>query len=135
MDAEPETDLPALLSPSIQDAMRLLSFLAIGAIGATAWWASGSPEPPRLDRNGVMFRVDLNEAGERELTLLPGIGALTAQRIIEDRHAKGPFRSLLDLARVPGIGPKTIDQIEPYCRVAPAAEAPSPGDDLGIRAN
>ena len=66
---------------------------------------AGPPEPtvPRL--------INVNIASAAELELLPGIGPTLAARIVADRDANGPFASLEDVARVRGIGPRTIDKI------------------------
>lgn len=53
--------------------------------------------------------VNLNTAGESELDSLPGIGPSTASKIVQDREANGPFSSVEDLLRIPGIGPKKLD--------------------------
>ena len=51
------------------------------------------------------MRLDLNTASAAELTVLPGIGPRLAERIVGDRPARGPFRSIADLDRVHRIGP------------------------------
>lgn len=53
--------------------------------------------------------VDINSADEALLDTLPGVGPATAKRIIDDREANGPFRTLEDLQRVSGIGPKKLE--------------------------
>ncbi len=58
----------------------------------------------------VLGRIDINTATEKELTTVPGIGHVTAARIITAR----PFRSADDLRRVSGIGDKKYAQIRPY---------------------
>ncbi len=57
-------------------------------------------------------KVNINTAGEAELEELPGIGPSTAQKIIADRDANGPYKSLDDLKRVPGIGDKKYASLE-----------------------
>lgn len=57
--------------------------------------------------------VDINHATAVELDVLPGVGMSTAQRIIDDREANGPFTSPEDLMRVSGIGPKRFEQMKP----------------------
>lgn len=56
-------------------------------------------------------RVRINTATRRELETLPGIGPARAAAIIEDRRRRGPYRSLDDLQRVPGIGPQIIERL------------------------
>jgi competence protein ComEA len=53
--------------------------------------------------------VNLNTASQAEIESLPGIGPVLAQRIIEGR----PYRSLEDLDRVKGIGPKLLERLRP----------------------
>ncbi|MDO8915346.1 MAG: ComEA family DNA-binding protein [Coriobacteriia bacterium] len=56
--------------------------------------------------------VDLNTASATELDTLPGVGPATAAKIIADRTANGPFRSIEDLMRVPGIGPTRFESLK-----------------------
>ena len=60
--------------------------------------------------------IDLNSAGADELSLLPGVGPALAARIVEDRQARGPFRSIEDLDRVRGVGPALLRGIRPHAR-------------------
>ncbi|MDZ4654957.1 MAG: helix-hairpin-helix domain-containing protein [Coriobacteriia bacterium] len=48
--------------------------------------------------------VNLNTATVADLDALPGIGPSTAQKIVDDRSANGPFATVDDLMRVSGIG-------------------------------
>ena len=55
--------------------------------------------------------VDVNTADAKTLAKeLDGIGMSKAQAIVEHRKANGPFKSAEDLARVKGIGKKTVEQ-------------------------
>lgn len=61
--------------------------------------------------------LNVNTAGETELTQLPGVGPSLARRIIEYRQANGPFQTADDLQNVAGIGPSKFAKMEPYIRV------------------
>ena len=52
--------------------------------------------------------VNINTASAEQLESLPGIGAATAQKIVSDRAANGPFKAVDDLMRVSGIGEKKL---------------------------
>ena len=52
--------------------------------------------------------LDLNVATVDQLALLPGVGPSRARAIAEDRERRGPFRSVDDVARVRGIGPRVL---------------------------
>lgn len=54
--------------------------------------------------------VHINTASAAELQRLPGVGPTLAQRILDYRARNGPFRTLADLDRVPGIGQARLDQ-------------------------
>ncbi len=56
--------------------------------------------------------VNINTADATALDTLPGVGPSTAQKIVADREANGPFGSPEDLGRVSGIGPKRLEQLK-----------------------
>ena len=55
--------------------------------------------------------VNINTASEAQLESLPGIGPSTAGKIVAERTANGPFKSIDDLTRVAGIGEKKLAAI------------------------
>ena len=55
--------------------------------------------------------VSLSSATVEELDELPGVGPITAQKIVDYRTEHGPFASVDDLDAVPGIGPTRIEQL------------------------
>ena len=58
--------------------------------------------------------VDINNADQATLETLPGIGPVTAQRIIAYRTANGPFKQPSDLKKVSGIGDARFADVQPY---------------------
>lgn len=55
--------------------------------------------------------IDLNSATLSDLTSIPGIGEVFADRILEHRARHGPFRSWSEVDAVPGIGEKRLENI------------------------
>jgi len=55
--------------------------------------------------------VQLSVATAEQLDALPGIGPVTAQKIVDYRTAHGAFHSVDDLDQVPGIGPSRVEQL------------------------
>lgn len=59
--------------------------------------------------------IDPNTATVDEIMLLPGVGEVLAERIVEGR----PYKSVADLRRVPGVGEKVFARIEDSLQIAP----------------
>lgn len=57
-------------------------------------------------------KVNINSAGSEDLQRLDGVGESTAEKIIAEREANGPFRSIEDIKRVSGIGDKKYEAIK-----------------------
>jgi competence ComEA-like helix-hairpin-helix protein len=78
------------------------------------------PDPLEIRRGAEFresFRVDVNEATWVEWSQLQGIGPAMAHRIVTDRKLNGPFSSIEDITRVPGIGAVTLDRIRPWLTI------------------
>jgi len=69
---------------------------------------------PLALREVLGLPAPLNRLEARELERVAGIGPVRAAAIAAERARGGAFASLDDLAaRVPGIGPRTVDRIRP----------------------
>jgi competence protein ComEA len=97
--ASADTSAVNLAAP-LQDGMQVV----VPARVATAEGAGGAGAPPA-------GRVSLNSATAEELDALPGVGPVTAQKIVDYRASHGGFRSVDDLDAIPGIGPARVEQL------------------------
>jgi competence protein ComEA len=80
---------------------------------------------------GIAFgAVNINTASKEELDKLKGIGPVKAQAIIDYRTKHGPFKTIDDLEKVPGIGPGTMKDIRADITVT-GAKAPAKAADKG----
>jgi competence protein ComEA len=86
--------------------------------------ARGGPDARRTAasrlRAPALGALDPDRATAEDWERLPGIGPALAARIVADRAARGPFGGPEGLARVRGIGPRTVERLRPYFRSAPA---------------
>jgi competence protein ComEA len=106
------------LTPADQRGAALL--LALGLAGLLAYYAvAGGCHGRLVDIDlaapaEARYQIDINQAELTEFLLLPEIGETLAQRIIDDRNQRGPFKDHEDLRRVRGIGPVTLGRIRPH---------------------
>jgi competence protein ComEA len=90
----------------------VLSCLAGSALAQT----SGQGSAARSDKAPVP--VNLNSATISQLQTLPGIGAKTAERIVQYREKNGPFKKVEELMNVQGVGEKTFLRLKPQLTLA-----------------
>jgi competence protein ComEA len=84
--------------------------------GGTPQTAGDPTLPSSENANG---KINLNSASASQLEALPGIGEVTAQRIVDFREEHGPFRAVDELVHVQGISARTIDQLRDLVTVGP----------------
>ena len=87
---------------------RRIPLAEVGGSGtppATAGVPSAASAAPPLQK------VSLATATAEQLDELPGVGPVTAQKILDYRAEHGFIRSVDDLDAVPGIGPARIEQL------------------------
>ena len=88
-------------------------------------WGQAPIEIDRLPARQYDYRLDINQAPWFEWTLLEGIGEKTARKIVAYRDEHGSFKSIEDVSRVPGIGPKTWEQIRPWLTLGEIPTTPA----------
>jgi competence protein ComEA len=103
----PRADLTALnLARRVADGEQILVGLPQPADGA----AGGSPAGPATGA-APAGKIDLNRATLEQLDTLPGVGPVTAQRILDWRTQHGRFSAVEQLREVEGIGERRFSQL------------------------
>lgn len=128
---EPAHELQSYFGLRRTDQLVVAALLAGVLVFAGLRWASLSgwgTRPIEIDRppdREYAYQLDPNTANWVEWMQLPEIGETLARRIVADREQHGPFRTIDDLDRVHGIGPKTVAKVRPWLREPAVARAAS----------
>jgi competence protein ComEA len=89
--------------------LALLAFPTVAAQQSDSSSAKASAPAP----------LNLNTATAAQLESLPGIGAKTAERIVEYRQKNGGFKKVEDLMNVRGVGEKSFLKLKALITVTP----------------
>lgn len=74
-----------------------------GTMRPSYWLRRGNGDSPFIDIGRRQAKVNLNYATTDELAALPGLGPVTAQRVVTHREHSGEFVSLDQLAEIKGL--------------------------------
>jgi len=100
------------LAAPVRDGDRIL----VPSRDGTAPGASQAPGGPAASGKPGAALIDLNHATAEALDSLPGIGPVTADKIIASRAEK-PFHSIDELRERGLVGQKTFDKLKPLIAV------------------
>src|SRR5579885_1470538 len=67
--------------------------------------------------------VNINTANSEQLQTVPGIGPVTAEKILQMRKSYGAFKSVDDLLAIRGIGKKRLEKMRKYLTVGHAGSS------------
>ncbi|MBI4444375.1 MAG: ComEA family DNA-binding protein [Acidobacteria bacterium] len=67
-------------------------------------------------------KIDLNTANLSDLEALPGVGPVTAEKILRFRIKNGPFKRVEELMNVRGIGERKFRKLKPYITVSSSGQ-------------
>jgi competence protein ComEA len=100
--------------------IRFVRVLAVALLCSSAWppviaEAQRAGKPPATASIEV---VNLNTATAPQLADLPGIGAKTAELILQYRVKNGPFKKIEEIMNVRGVGEKSFLRIKDRLTVA-----------------
>ena len=91
---------------------------------ASGSWRAAAQQPPRASKPTVTSTeiVNLNAASSVQIAALPGIGAKTADLIVQYREKNGPFKKIEEIMNVRGVGEKSFLRIKDRITVAGKSE-------------
>ena len=89
--------------------------------------APRAPVVSAVQGGATVELIDLNQASVAQLESLPGVGVVTAERIIEYRQENGGFKKIEELMNVRGIGERS------FLRLRPLVTVGTPKPDAGAR--
>ena len=92
--------------------------LALG--GGHVWGEAVHAATVSAGQPATVELIDLNQATAAQLESLPGVGAVTAARIVEYRQANGGFKKIEELMNVRGIGERSFLRLRPLVTVGTA---------------
>ncbi len=96
---------------------RALARIALLALVPTLLLGSGAALAAPPAQPGAAGVVNVNTATADELERLPGIGEAKARAILEERKARGGFKTVEELEDVQGIGKAALERLRPYVSV------------------
>ena len=73
--------------------------------------------PDENRQTQLLKSVNINTSNKADMMTIPGIGSVTAERIILHRGDHGLYNSVEELLNVKGIGPKTLEKIRTYIKL------------------
>ncbi|GAA1372743.1 helix-hairpin-helix domain-containing protein [Luteococcus sanguinis] len=88
-----------------------------GEVAAVPGQSGSEPGSGTNAASAAEVKVNLNTATSEQLDGLPGVGPVTAQRILDWRDEHQKFSRVEELQEVDGIGPKTYAQLADHVRV------------------
>jgi len=111
-------EAPVTVSAAVAAAGGEVSSAASVAPGSRVVVEEGTVRiEPMDDRLVFGLPLEINTASEVALQTIPGIGPVRAAAIVVDRADNGAYQTMDELARVPGIGPATIERIRPFLTI------------------
>jgi len=103
-----------------------------GCLALSAWYLCAEVSVLPTANVAIPQTVNPNHAPLGSLIRLPGVGPVRAQAIVDFRQTeqqKRPgrhaFREASDLARIKGIGPKTVQGLEPWLELSTSCCLPT----------
>lgn len=86
---------------------------------------SGAFDPESGRQDELAQPLDLNSAREEELAALPGIGGILSKRIVAERHERGGFGSVEEMALAVALKPHVLQRLRSLVTAGQRPTTPS----------
>ena len=119
----PDADASAVNMASLLEDERHYHFPVVGESRADASSVNGAESETVADPSepSAGNSVDINAASIEQLRMLPGIGVVKAEAIVEFRNTYGLFSEASEIISVPGIGPAIYENLRHLITANPSA--------------
>lgn len=97
--------------------MMLMGLMMVTSLQGAAWEETQKTPEKQEQVADQNTKVSINSASAEQLTALPRVGPVIAERIVAFRKEHEGFKSLKELMNVSGIGPKTFEKLAPLIRL------------------
>ena len=105
--------------------LTVMCFVVGGLCWADEYGRRGVINIDYAEARSAKYEIDLNTARWHEFSAIPGIGEITARRIVDFREANGPYAGLESITEISGIGQSHLKKLTPFVKDAylPTANA------------
>ena len=102
--------------PQRREALPRLVWLALVCllVAAASQQLRASKAPSLDEAKTTNVKLDLNKAAAHDFALLPGVGPVLANRLVEHRIENGRYDTVDELREVKGVGERTLQRLQPW---------------------
>lgn len=105
------------LAARVVDGMQIVVARQGEEVASSVTMPEAAAATSSVPAGAVGGQISINSASALQLEELPGVGPAIAARIVEYRQTNGGFKSIDELEKVKGIGPKKLESMRPYVRL------------------
>ena len=87
------------------------------SIAMPSTFSMAAAEQDTTSSQAITAKININSADQTQLQKVPGIGPVTASKIIAYRNEKGDFTQIDQLTNIKGIGNATLEKMRPYITI------------------
>lgn len=113
--------------PSLPGAARALMLVLMAACITLIMHVRNAPRPATQQMHAPLLQLNIDTSTAAELSLIPGLGDVLTQRILDERDRRGGFTSIDELDQIAGIGTVMLERVRQHVQpISRSAQARSP---------